>query len=51
MSKFLKTVVWTLVVAFLIYYLYSRPEDAAAFVRGVFQIFDSVGRFFDSLVN
>lgn len=51
MSKLVKTVVVTLVVAFLIYYLYTRPEEAAAFVRGIFRIFDSVGRFFDGLVR
>jgi len=51
MSKLVKTVVVTLVVAFLIYYLYTRPEVAAAFVRRIFRIFDSVGRFFDGLVR
>jgi prolipoprotein diacylglyceryltransferase len=51
MGKWFKTVVWTLVLAFAIYYLYTRPEAAADFVKSIFGIFDSIGRFFNSLVN
>ncbi|WP_173424973.1 hypothetical protein [Nigerium massiliense] len=51
MSKFLKTLLLALLVAFLLYYLYTRPEEAANFIRGIFGIFDSIGRFFDSLAR
>jgi len=49
MGKWVKTVFWTLLVAFAIFYLYTRPEAAAEFVKGIFGIFDSLGRFFRSL--
>ncbi len=51
MSKWFKSIVWTLVIAFLLFYLYTRPEAAADFVKGVFGIVDSVGVFFTSLVE
>lgn len=49
MGKFVKNVLLALLVAFLIFYLYTRPEAAADFVKGVFGIFDAVGRFFTRL--
>lgn len=49
MSKWIRSVLTFLVVAFAIYYLYTRPEAAAGFVKTVFGIFDSLGRFFASL--
>lgn len=51
MGKWTRTVVWALVVMFAIYYLYTRPEAAADFVKMVLGIFDSIGRFFTSLVS
>ncbi|HSN42704.1 MAG TPA: hypothetical protein VLR88_01450 [Propionibacteriaceae bacterium] len=51
MIKSLKTVVWTLIVAFALFYLYTRPEAAAEFVKGLFGFVDSVGRFFTSLAQ
>ena len=51
MSKITKTIVSALIVMFLIFYLYTRPEAAAEFVKAIFGIFDSIGRFFDSLVR
>ena len=51
MGKWLKTIVWTLVVMFAIYYLYTRPEAAADFVRTVFGMFDSLIVFFRSLAS
>lgn len=51
MGKWMKTILTFLLVAFALYYLYTRPEAAADFVKGVFGIFDSLGRFFNSLVR
>lgn len=51
MNKFLKTALLVLIVAFAVFYLYTRPEGAAEFVKMVFGIFDSVGRFFESLAS
>ena len=51
MVKWMKTVLLALLVLFALYYLYTRPEAAADFVKGVFGIFDAIGRFFDSLVS
>lgn len=51
MSKWIKTILSALLVMFIIYYIYTRPESAAQFVRTVFGIFDSIGRFFEGLVR
>lgn len=51
MGKWIKTIVLALIVMFAIFYLYTRPEAAAEFVRSLFHIFDSIGRFFDSLAR
>jgi hypothetical protein len=51
MNKWIKTGVTILVVAFAVYYLYTRPEAAAEFVKGAFGIFDSLGRFFATLAK
>lgn len=51
MNKFVKTALWALGVAFVIFYLYTRPEAAAEFVKMVFGIVDSIGRFFKTLVS
>ncbi len=51
MSKLLKNVIAALIVAFLIFYLYTRPEAAADVVKTVFGIFDSIGRFFSRLAT
>ncbi len=51
MGKWIKTIVLALVVMFAIFYLYTRPEAAAEFVHFVFGIFDSIGRFFDTLAR
>lgn len=50
-TKWIKTVVSALLLAFGVYYLYTRPEAAADFVKAIFGIFDSIGRFFESLVR
>ena len=51
MGKWTRSIVWALVIMFVIYYLYTRPEAAADFVKTIFGIFDSIGRFFSSLVS
>ncbi|WP_353808509.1 hypothetical protein [Agromyces sp. SYSU T00194] len=53
--KWVKRIVVTLVVVFALFYLVSRPEDAAAAVQGAFDAVwgavESVGTFFTSLVD
>ena len=51
MLKWLKRALWIFVIAFALYYLFTRPEDAAAAVRNFFQAFKSIGRFFESLAR
>ncbi len=51
MGKVLKTALIVLVLAFAIYYLYTRPEAAADAVKAVLGMFDSLGRFFASLAR
>ncbi len=51
MGKWIRTILIFLVVAFAIYYLYTQPEAAATFVKTIFGIFDSLGRFFSSLAQ
>lgn len=51
MGKWIKSVLSFMIVAFAIYYLYTQPEAAAASVKAVFGIFDSLGRFFSSLAQ
>lgn len=49
MGKLVKNTLWALLVAFLIFYLITRPEAAAGIVKNVFTVFDSIGRFFTRL--
>lgn len=51
MKKWTMGFIWALVAAFVIYYLYTRPEAAAEFVRSVFSAVDSLGRFFNKLAG
>ncbi|WP_232547756.1 hypothetical protein [Propioniciclava soli] len=51
MSKIIRTIVSALIVMFLIFYLYTRPEAAAEFVKAIFGIFDAIGRFFNELLR
>ncbi|MBB1500746.1 hypothetical protein H5397_04745 [Propioniciclava sp. MC1683] len=51
MGKWIRTILLALLVMFAIFYLYTRPEAAAEFVKFIFGIFDSIGRFFDSLAR
>jgi hypothetical protein len=53
--KWLKPIVLVLVVVFALFYMISRPEDAANAVQGamaaVFSGAEAVGRFFTSLAT
>lgn len=51
MNKWIKAALTFLAVGFAVYYLYTRPEASAEFVKGAFGIFDSLGRFFATLAK
>ncbi|MFT3877943.1 MAG: hypothetical protein QM708_16210 [Propioniciclava sp.] len=51
MEKWIRTILIALVIMFAIYMLYTRPESAAGFVKTIFGIFESIGRFFESLAK
>jgi len=51
MGKLVKNALWALLVAFIIFYLVTRPEAAADIVKSVFGAFDSIGRFFTQLAK
>lgn len=51
MKKWTLGFIWALVAAFVIFYLYTRPEAAAEFVKMVFGVVESIGIFFNSLVK
>lgn len=46
-----KKIVWILVVAFLLFYLFTRPTDAADAVKGLFNAFSAVLTFFERLAS
>lgn len=51
MIGWLKKVLIVLVAAFVIFYLFTRPEAAAEAVRTFFGAFEALGTFFTSLVD
>lgn len=51
MVGWLKKILLALIAAFVLFYLFTRPEDAAAAVKTFFGAFQSVGVFFESLVE
>jgi hypothetical protein len=51
MSKHIKTILVVLVVGFCLFYLFDRPEAAAAAVKNFFGAFDAIGRFFLALTQ
>lgn len=51
MSKLVKNTLWALLIAFLIFYLVTRPEAAADIIRNIFTVFDAIGRFFTQLAK
>ena len=51
MINWIKKILLVLVAAFVLYYLFTRPEAAAEAVRSFFGAFESIGRFFTSLAG
>lgn len=51
MGNWIKKILLVLVVAFVLFYLFTRPEAAADAVRTFFGAFESIGRFFTSLAE
>lgn len=51
MWKLAKRIFWALVIAFALFYLFTRPTDAADAVRQFFGIFTAIGTFFSSLAG
>lgn len=51
MMGLIKKILVVLVAAFVLFYLFTRPEDAAQAVRTFFGAFEAIGRFFTSLAS
>lgn len=51
MGRFIKNALLALLVGFLIYFLVTRPEDAANIVKGIFAAFEAIPRFFAQLAR
>ena len=49
--KFIQRVIGVLVIAFCLFYLVTRPADAANAVRGFFGAFESLIVFFTTLAS
>lgn len=49
MSAWVKKAAWLLVAAFLLFYLFTRPEQAAAAIKTFLGAFDAIVRFFTAL--
>lgn len=46
-----KKILVVLVAAFVVFYLFTRPEDAALAVKTFFGAFEAIGTFFTTLVE
>jgi hypothetical protein len=51
MSKWIKRIIALFVVAFVLFFVFTRPEQSALAVRTFFGAFESIYRFFESLVT
>lgn len=51
MSAWIKKAAWLLVAAFVLFYLFTRPEQAAAAVKTFLGAFDAIVRFFTALAS
>ncbi len=51
MGKQVKTIIWVLVIGFLLFYLVTNPEGAANAVRTVGSWIQSIFTFFASLAR
>lgn len=48
MPTWAKKVLWTLVIAFIVYYIATQPEE---FANGVHSVVNSITRLFRALAN
>lgn len=51
MIGWVKKILIVLVAAFVVFYLFTRPEAAAEAVKTFFGAFESIARFFTSLAS
>ncbi|GAB3704219.1 hypothetical protein [Mariniluteicoccus flavus] len=51
MKDWIKKIFWFLVVGFALFYLVTRPEDAANAVKGFFDALGGLVRFFETLAR
>lgn len=51
MLTWIKKIFWLLVAGFALFYLFTRPEEAADAVKTFFGAFEAIGRFFSSLAS
>ncbi|MBK8459630.1 MAG: hypothetical protein WAS07_04875 [Micropruina sp.] len=51
MGKWIKTIALALVIGFCLFYLFNRPEAAAAAIRNFVGAFAAIGRFFVALTG
>ncbi|GAA1715482.1 hypothetical protein [Propioniferax innocua] len=51
MGTWVKKIVWALIIGFALFYLVTRPEDAANAVKGFFGAFGAIFRFFTALAS
>lgn len=51
MVNWIKKILIVLVAAFVLFYIFTRPEAAAEAVRTFFGAFEAIGRFFEELVS
>lgn len=51
MKDWIKKIFWFLVAGFCLYYLVTRPEDAANAVKGFFEALKGMFRFFETLAR
>jgi hypothetical protein len=49
MSKWVKRIVAAFVIAFVLFYVFTRPEQSAEAVRTFFEAFAPIYQFFKSL--
>lgn len=51
MGNWIKKIIWAMIIGFALFYLVTRPEDAAHAVRGFFGAFGALFRFFGTLAG
>ncbi len=51
MSKWIKRLVIGFAIAFVLFFVFTRPEQSAQAVRTFFGVFESIWRFFEALAT